>query len=79
METMQRLEKTQETAPRTRARGHLSLVEWSGETGEQAPQADVPELTDPFRRTGADRFYTGGILLLMAAIALAVAASFARL
>ena len=77
MATMQRVEKTQETAPRTRAHGHLSLVEWNVEA--KAPETAAPQQADPMRRTGADRLYTGGVLLLMAAIALAVAASFARL
>lgn len=70
MATTQRVEKTQEMAPRTRARGHLSLVEWNTE---------APKPTDPVRRTGVDRLYEGGALLLMAATALAVIASFARL
>lgn len=79
MANTQRIENTQETAPRTRARGHLSLVEWNGEMVQQAPKAAAPKRTDPARRANGDRLYTGGVLLLMAATALAVVASFARL
>lgn len=79
MANTQRIENTQETAPRTRARGHLSLVEWNGEMVQQAPKAAAPKPTDPIRRTIIDRLYEGGALLLMAATALAVVASFAHL
>ena len=64
---------------RVKARGHLSLVEWGGETMEHAPQADASERADAVRRTGVDRLFEGGVLLLMAATALAVLASFAHL
>jgi len=74
-----RLEKTQETAPLTRARGHLSLVEWDGEVVQQAPKAAAPKRTNPARRANGDRLYTGGVLLLMAATACAIIASFAHL
>ncbi len=73
----QRVEKPGETAPRTRARGHLSLVEWNGEAETSEPMTS--KRTALVRRTGADRLYTGGVLLLMAATALAVVASFVRL
>ncbi len=77
MATTQRVEKTQDMAPRTLARGHLSLVEWSAEA--EAPKVATPKRSDPVRRTGVDRLYEGGALLLMAATTLAVIASFARL
>lgn len=76
MATMQRIENTQETAPRTTERGHLSLVEWPTDAPLSAP-ARRP--VDPARRRIGDRLYEGGILLLMAATALAALVSFARL
>ncbi len=75
MADTQRIENTQEMAPRARARGHLSLVEWPAD----APSAYTPKLTAPARRAPVDRLYEGGIILLMCASALAALASFARL
>ena len=77
MATTQRVEDTHKTAPRIRARGHLSLVEWNAEA--ETSESAAPGYTDPIRRTGADWLYTGGVLLLMVATALAAAASFAHL
>lgn len=77
MATTQRIEKTREMPSCTRARGHLSLVEWNAEA--EAPRAATPKRSDPVRRTGVDRLYEGGALLLMASATLAVIASFAHL
>ena len=74
MATTQHTRNTQETAPRTTARRHLALVEWD----EDAP-ASLPRTAAPVRRAASDRLYEGGIILLMAATALATLASFARL
>jgi len=74
MTITQRAEETQDAAPRTRARGHLSLVEWNAEVANPAPK-----MTDPVRRTLGDRLFEGGVLVLMAATTLAVVASFAHL
>jgi len=84
MATVPLLEETQEAAPRIKARGHLSLVDWNPEEAEQTPQATVPQsiapkLTDPVRRTAADRLYGWGVLLLMAAAAFAAFASLTHL
>ena len=75
MADTQRIEDTQGMAPKTRARGHLSLVEWSADTSS----AYTPKLTAPARRAPVDRLYEGGIILLMFASTLAALASFARL
>ena len=82
MATVQRVEKTQDMAPRIRARGHLALVEW--ERAEHIPEMAASEVAAskaaaPVRRTSADRFFESGLLLLMAATAFAVIASFAHL
>lgn len=77
MATTQRIENTQETVLRTRARGHLSLVEWNADS--QATSVPARKLTDPVRRASVDRLYEGGFLLLMVASALAAIASFAHL
>ena len=75
MATTQRSESTQETAPRIRERGHLSLVEWPTD----APTAPSRKPNAKVQRASLDRLYEGGILLLMAATALAALVSFARL
>ncbi len=77
MAITQRAEQTQEIAPRTRAYGHLSLVEWNVEA--EASKAATPKLTDTVRRTLVDRLFEGGVFLLMAATTLAVVVSFAHL
>ena len=75
MAVTQHTEETSGAIPRTRERGHLRLVEWPAES----PAASSRKPAAPAKRAPLDRLYEGGILLLMAATALAALVSFARL
>ena len=61
--------------PRTRERGHLTLVDWEG-VAPTAPAPVRPAVKpSSLRRTWVDRAYDRAFLVLLAVTALGVAAS----
>jgi hypothetical protein len=64
---VERAQKTTEKEPRIKTCGHLALLEWD----EKALAA----MTAPTRKSVMDRCYDGGVLVLIAAIIAAIAAS----